>query len=78
MKVPVLDLKAEYADLRDEILQALDKLCQSSAFVEGPEVAAFEREFADFFGTNIAWRWRAAPPRCIWGCWRWASSPAAK
>jgi dTDP-4-amino-4,6-dideoxygalactose transaminase len=52
MKIPVLDLKAEYAELRDEILQAVDKVCQSSAFVEGPEVAAFEREFADFCGTR--------------------------
>src|SRR5271163_3328944 len=51
MKVPLLDLKAEYAGLRDEILPALDRVCQSSAFVEGPEVQAFEREFADFCGT---------------------------
>jgi dTDP-4-amino-4,6-dideoxygalactose transaminase len=52
MKIPLLDLKAEYAELRDEILQALDKVCQSSTFVEGPEVAAFEREYADFCGTK--------------------------
>src|ERR1700723_994779 len=51
MKVPLLDLKAEYAALRDEILPALDRVCQNSAFVEGPEVQAFEREFADFCGT---------------------------
>src|SRR6202040_331179 len=51
MKVPLLDLKAEYAGLREEILPALDRVCQSSAFVEGPEVQAFEREFADFCGT---------------------------
>jgi dTDP-4-amino-4,6-dideoxygalactose transaminase len=52
MKVPVLDLKAEYAELRDEILQALDNVCQTSTFIEGPEVAAFEREFADFIGVK--------------------------
>jgi dTDP-4-amino-4,6-dideoxygalactose transaminase len=52
MKVPVLDLKAEYAQLRDEILPALDRVCQSSAFVLGAEVEAFEREFADFCGTR--------------------------
>jgi dTDP-4-amino-4,6-dideoxygalactose transaminase len=52
MKVPVLDLKAEYAELRDEILPALDRVCQKSAFVLGEEVEAFEREFADFCGTN--------------------------
>jgi dTDP-4-amino-4,6-dideoxygalactose transaminase len=52
MKVPLLDLKAEYAGLRDEILPALDRVCQTSAFVEGPDVRAFEREFADFCGTT--------------------------
>jgi dTDP-4-amino-4,6-dideoxygalactose transaminase len=52
MKVPVLDLKAEYAQLRDEILPALDRVCQHSAFVQGEEVEAFEREFADFCGTK--------------------------
>jgi dTDP-4-amino-4,6-dideoxygalactose transaminase len=52
MKVAVLDLKAEYAQLRDEILSALDRVCQNSSFVIGPEVEAFEREFADFCGTK--------------------------
>src|ERR1700690_244210 len=52
MKVPVLDLKAEYAELRDEILPALDRVCQNSSFVLGEEVEAFEREFADFCGTK--------------------------
>jgi dTDP-4-amino-4,6-dideoxygalactose transaminase len=52
MKVAVLDLKAEYAQLRDEILPALDRVCKDSSFVIGPEVEAFEREFADFCGTK--------------------------
>jgi len=52
MKVPVLDLQAEYVQLRDEILPALDRVCQSASFVLGQEVEAFEREFADFCGTR--------------------------
>ncbi|MGH9690340.1 MAG: DegT/DnrJ/EryC1/StrS family aminotransferase [Candidatus Acidiferrales bacterium] len=52
MKVPILDLKAEYTELRDEILAALDRVCKKSAFVLGEEVEAFEREFADFCGTK--------------------------
>ena len=46
MKVPLLDLKSEYAQLRDEVLAALDRVCQHSAFVLGKEVEEFEREFA--------------------------------
>src|ERR1700734_1632993 len=52
MKVPFLNLKSEYAELRDEILPALDRICRDSAFVQGPEVEAFEKEFAEFCGTK--------------------------
>jgi dTDP-4-amino-4,6-dideoxygalactose transaminase len=52
MKVPLLDLKAEYAGLRDEVLAALDRVCQKSAFVLGEEVEQFEREFAEFCGVK--------------------------
>jgi len=52
MKVAVLDLKAEYAELREEILPALDRVCRNAAFVLGEEVEAFEKEFADFCGTK--------------------------
>jgi hypothetical protein len=38
MKVPLLDLKAEYSTLRDEILPALDSVSQNASFIEGPEV----------------------------------------
>jgi dTDP-4-amino-4,6-dideoxygalactose transaminase len=52
MKVPILDLKCEYAELRDEILPALDHVCRESTFVQGPETEAFEKEFAEFCGTK--------------------------
>src|SRR5277367_4504404 len=52
MKVPLLDLKSEYAELRDEILQALDRVCQTSAFVQGAEIEAFETAFAEYCGTK--------------------------
>ena len=52
MKVPLLDLKSEYAELRDEILPALDRVCRNSSFVLGEEVEDFEREFADFCGVK--------------------------
>jgi dTDP-4-amino-4,6-dideoxygalactose transaminase len=48
MKVPLLDLKNEYQQLRDQILPALDRVCEKSAFVLGEEVEQFEREFASY------------------------------
>jgi dTDP-4-amino-4,6-dideoxygalactose transaminase len=52
MKVPLLDLQAEYAGLRDEVIDAIDRVGRESAFVLGREVEAFEREFAEYCGTK--------------------------
>jgi dTDP-4-amino-4,6-dideoxygalactose transaminase len=54
MKVPLLDLKAQYAPLREEIRQAMDSVCDSQQFILGPEVEALEREMADFCGVKHA------------------------
>ena len=52
MKIPFLDLKAEFQQLRGEILPALERVCENAWFILGEEVEAFEREFADFCGTK--------------------------
>jgi dTDP-4-amino-4,6-dideoxygalactose transaminase len=52
VKIPLLDFQAEYAELREEILAALDGVCRKAAFILGEEVEAFEREFADFSGAK--------------------------
>jgi dTDP-4-amino-4,6-dideoxygalactose transaminase len=52
MQVPLLDLKSEYAALREEILPALDRVCANATFVQGEEVEAFEREFAAYCGVK--------------------------
>jgi dTDP-4-amino-4,6-dideoxygalactose transaminase len=46
MKVPLLDLHAQNGPLRDEILAAIARVCDSQRFILGPEVEAFERETA--------------------------------
>ena len=48
MNVPFMDLKLQYAALKDEILPAVAKVLESAQFVLGSEVAAFEQEFATF------------------------------
>ncbi|HKV27394.1 MAG TPA: DegT/DnrJ/EryC1/StrS family aminotransferase [Candidatus Acidoferrales bacterium] len=48
MKVPYFDLKTQYIGLRDEILEALDRVCRNASFSLGDEVAAFEKEFAEY------------------------------
>jgi dTDP-4-amino-4,6-dideoxygalactose transaminase len=46
MQVPLLDLTAQYAPLRDEVLAAITRVCDSQRFILGAEVEAFEREIA--------------------------------
>ena len=48
MPVPFLDLKAQHAALEDELTEAFRAIVRGAAFVGGPEVEAFEREFAAF------------------------------
>jgi dTDP-4-amino-4,6-dideoxygalactose transaminase len=48
MRVPALDLKAQYATLRSEIEPVLLGLCESQSFVLGPEVEALETEIAAY------------------------------
>ena len=54
MKVPLVDLKIQYAGIKDEINQAIQRVLDSSEFILGKEVEAFEREFADYCGVQYA------------------------
>lgn len=46
--VPLLDLKAQYAPLRSDILAAIEAVCDSQAFILGSEVDALEAEIAAY------------------------------
>src|SRR2546421_12503246 len=48
MQVPFLDLKGQHAALESELVEAFRAIVREAAFVGGPEVEAFEREFAAF------------------------------
>jgi dTDP-4-amino-4,6-dideoxygalactose transaminase len=50
--VPLLDLKAQNAPLRDEILAAIARVCDSQRFIMGPEVDALEHELAAMLGVR--------------------------
>jgi len=54
MKVPLLDLKAQYATIRDKVRPAVDAVMESQYFILGPEVEAFERELAAYVGAKHA------------------------
>ena len=54
MTVPLLDLREQYRPLRDDILTAITRVCDSQQFIGGPEVDGLERELAAFVGAPHA------------------------
>ena len=52
--VPFLDLATPHVELAGEILGAWEKILRQAAFVGGPELTAFEAEFARYTGTARA------------------------
>jgi dTDP-4-amino-4,6-dideoxygalactose transaminase len=46
--IPLVDLKAQYAAIRDEVAPAMQRVLDSCEFSLGSEVAAFEQEFAAY------------------------------
>ena len=54
MKVPLIDLQAQYAPIRDAVRLAVDRVFETQQFVMGPEVAALEAEVAAYCQTTEA------------------------
>jgi len=52
--VPLLDLRRQYNGIRDEVLSAIARVCDSQSFILGPEVEALEREIAALTGAADA------------------------
>lgn len=50
--IPFVDLKLQYEALRSEIAAAVEGVLDSTAFILGPEVDAFEAEFAEYCGSD--------------------------
>ena len=50
--VPYVDLQAQYRSIRSEVLKALEEVCESARFVQGPKTSKFEEEFAAYCGVN--------------------------
>ena len=52
--IPMLDLKAQYKSLGQEIEAAIREILESGHFVLGEHVGAFEREIADYHNVKYA------------------------
>ncbi|MCK4272387.1 aminotransferase class I/II-fold pyridoxal phosphate-dependent enzyme, partial [bacterium] len=54
MNVPLLDLKAQYATIKDELRTAVDEIMESCRFILGPYVQNFEEAVAAYSKTKYA------------------------
>lgn len=52
MSVPFVDLKKQYLSIKDEILDAVARVFETTQFVLGKEVMEFEEEFSSFCGAK--------------------------
>src|SRR3954470_8108444 len=54
MSVPLLDLESQYRPLRDDILSAITRVCDSQRFIMGPEIDSLEKELRQQLGVKHA------------------------
>ena len=52
MNIPMLDLKGQYKKIKGEIDSSIQKVIDSAAFINGPEVHSFEHNLADYLGSK--------------------------
>ena len=54
MKLPLINLKAQYESIKKEIDEAIKRVIDSAKFIGGEDVLAFEKEFASYCGKKFA------------------------
>ena len=54
MLMPLVDLKAQFAAIRAEVMAAIEAVMERQQFILGPEVTAFEEEMAAYVGARAA------------------------
>ncbi|MCK4886246.1 MAG: DegT/DnrJ/EryC1/StrS family aminotransferase, partial [Planctomycetes bacterium] len=54
MQVPLLDLRAQYETIKEQVTPAINEICQSQMLCLGPAVAKFEEEIAEYCGCKYA------------------------
>ncbi|HUQ41875.1 MAG TPA: DegT/DnrJ/EryC1/StrS family aminotransferase, partial [Candidatus Limnocylindrales bacterium] len=53
-EIPLVDLRAQYATIRDEVRTAIDEVLEGMQLTIGPNTRAFDQEWAKYCGTKHA------------------------
>ena len=78
MAIPLVDLKAQYAPLKDEILSGISQVFDGMHLFLGENVQALEKEFAEFCGVKHGIGVVMAPTLFISSYGRWGSARATR
>jgi dTDP-4-amino-4,6-dideoxygalactose transaminase len=54
MNVPLLDLRAQYATIKDKVRPAVDEVLETQRFILGEQVSALEKEIANYCSVPFA------------------------
>jgi len=54
VRIPFVDLQAQYTPIQDEIRSAIEEVLRSAQFIGGKYVEGFEEEFASYVGSRFA------------------------
>ena len=52
--IPLFDLTRQYTNIKEEILEAINRVLSSGKVILGPEVEKLEKKIADYLGVNYA------------------------
>ncbi|MDD5491392.1 MAG: DegT/DnrJ/EryC1/StrS family aminotransferase [bacterium] len=52
--IPVMDLRKQYQQIKQELAQAISRVFESSSYILGAEVKSLEQEFAEYLGVKYA------------------------
>ncbi len=52
MKVPFIDLSRQHKPIKNELMQAFERVFDSNGFILGKEVKQFEEQIASYVGTK--------------------------
>jgi len=55
MKIPLVDLKANYLSIKEEIDQAIQRVIDNSSFIMGKDVEEFDKNFANFINAKYSY-----------------------
>ena len=51
-KIQMVDLKGQYQDIKSQVLASFDEVLENTAFINGPQVHAFQKELEDYLGVK--------------------------